>query len=168
MKVTQSYPTLCNPMYYTFHRILQARILEWVTVPLSRESSQPRDWTLVSRIAGGFFANWTIGEPDIATNKCHLCFQDLVYLFNLSTHNLLPQVSMVLYCLGVFTSSICHFSLLSSITLHAQLLYSELSPSSWLNKNPVLPKYTWITAHSVIGLNIFTKAFISVSEVNWK
>ena len=37
------------------HGILQARILEWVTVPSSRESSQPRDQTHVSRIAGGFF-----------------------------------------------------------------------------------------------------------------
>ena len=31
--------------------ILQARILEWVAIPFSRESSQPRDWTQVSCIA---------------------------------------------------------------------------------------------------------------------
>ena len=30
MKVTQLYPTLCDPMDYTVHGILQARILEWV------------------------------------------------------------------------------------------------------------------------------------------
>ena len=30
MKVTQSCPTLCNPMDYTVHEILQVRILEWV------------------------------------------------------------------------------------------------------------------------------------------
>ena len=35
--------------------ILQARILEWVVMISSRESSQPRDWTQVSCIAGGFF-----------------------------------------------------------------------------------------------------------------
>ena len=34
--------------------ILQARILEWVSMPSSRGSSQPRDWTQVSRIAGRF------------------------------------------------------------------------------------------------------------------
>ena len=34
---------------------LQARILEWVAVPSSRGSSQPRDQTQVSRIAGSFF-----------------------------------------------------------------------------------------------------------------
>ena len=36
-------------------RILQARILEWVAMPSSRRSSQPRDWNQVSLIAGGFF-----------------------------------------------------------------------------------------------------------------
>ena len=55
MKVTQVYPTLCNPMDYTVHGILQARILEWVAIPFSRGSSQLRDLTQVSRIADGFF-----------------------------------------------------------------------------------------------------------------
>ena len=35
--------------------ILQARILEWVAMPFSRESSQPRDQTKISLIAVGFF-----------------------------------------------------------------------------------------------------------------
>ena len=62
MKVAQSCPTLCNPTDYTVHGILQARILEWVAFSFSRGSSQPRDWTQVSHIAGGFFTNWTIRE----------------------------------------------------------------------------------------------------------
>jgi len=37
------------------HGILRARILEWVAFPFSRGSSQPRDQTQVSRIAGGFY-----------------------------------------------------------------------------------------------------------------
>ena len=41
MKVAQSCPTLCDPMGYTAHGILQARILEWVDFPFSRGSSQP-------------------------------------------------------------------------------------------------------------------------------
>ena len=36
MQVTQSHLTLCNPMDYTTHGILQARILEWVAFPFSR------------------------------------------------------------------------------------------------------------------------------------
>ena len=44
-----------RPMDYTVHGILQARILEWVAFHFSRGSSQPRDRTQVSHIAGGFF-----------------------------------------------------------------------------------------------------------------
>ena len=58
--VTQSCPTLCDPMDCSptgssVRGILQARILEWVSMPSSRESSQPRDRSQVSRIAGRFF-----------------------------------------------------------------------------------------------------------------
>ena len=49
-------------MDYTVHGILQARILEWVAFPFSRESSQPRDQTQVSHIAGGFFTSWATRE----------------------------------------------------------------------------------------------------------
>ena len=44
------------------HGILQARILEWVAVPFSGGSSQPRDGTQVSRIVGGFFTVWATKE----------------------------------------------------------------------------------------------------------
>ena len=56
VKVGQSCLTLCNPIDYTVHGILQTRILEWVVFP--RGSSQPRDRTKVSRIAGRFFTSW--------------------------------------------------------------------------------------------------------------
>ena len=45
VKVAQSCPTLCDPMEYTVHGILQARILECVAFPFSRGSSQPTDQT---------------------------------------------------------------------------------------------------------------------------
>ena len=45
--------------------ILQARILEQVTISFSRGSSQPRDQTWVSCIAGRFFAIWAIREAHI-------------------------------------------------------------------------------------------------------
>ena len=56
----QSYPTLYNPIEYSspsssVHRIFQERILEWVAISYSRGSSQLRDQTQVSCIAGGFF-----------------------------------------------------------------------------------------------------------------
>ena len=57
--VTQSCLTLCIPMDCSppgssVHRILQARILEWVARPSPRGYSQPRDQTPVSHITGSF------------------------------------------------------------------------------------------------------------------
>ena len=63
LKVTPSCPNLCDPMYYTAHGILQARILEGVAFPFSRGSSQPRDQTQVSCIAGEFFTAEPPGKP---------------------------------------------------------------------------------------------------------
>ena len=64
--VTQSCPTLCNPMDCS-HGILQARILEWVAIPFSRGSSQCKDWTQVSGIAGRFFTIWAPREAQIVS-----------------------------------------------------------------------------------------------------
>ena len=55
-------PMDCSLPGSSVHGILQARILEWVAVPFSRGSSQPRDPTQVSRIAGGFFIVWATRE----------------------------------------------------------------------------------------------------------
>ena len=66
--VTQSYPTLCNPMTCSPHQaplsvgILQPRILEWVAMYSFRGSSQPRGWTQVSLIEGVFFTIWATRE----------------------------------------------------------------------------------------------------------
>ena len=62
VKVAQSCPTLWDSTDYTVPGILQARILEWIAYPLSRGSSQPRDWTQVSRIAVRFFTSWATRE----------------------------------------------------------------------------------------------------------
>ena len=62
VEVSQVCPTLCDPMDYTVHGILQARMLEWIAVPFSRGSSQPRNWTQVSLIAGRFFTSWATTE----------------------------------------------------------------------------------------------------------
>ena len=56
-KVKVNVPQLCPPGS-PVHGILQARILEWVAVPFSRGSSQPRDWNQVSHVAGRFSAIW--------------------------------------------------------------------------------------------------------------
>ena len=65
--VTQSYPTLYDPMYCSLpgssvNGIFQARILKCVAISFFRGSSWPRDWTRVSCIAGRFFTIWATRE----------------------------------------------------------------------------------------------------------
>ena len=59
--VAQSCPTFCDSMNWgppgsSVPGVFQLRILEWVAIPFSRGSSQPRDRTQVSHIAGRLFA----------------------------------------------------------------------------------------------------------------
>ena len=73
--VAPSCPTLCDlmdcsPPSFSVHGILQARILEWVATPFSWGSSQLRDQTWVSCIAGGFFTFWATREARYACNIC--------------------------------------------------------------------------------------------------
>ena len=63
VKVVQLYLTLCNLTDYTFHGILQTRILEWVAIPFSRGSSKPREWTQVSHIVGILYQLSHKGSP---------------------------------------------------------------------------------------------------------
>ena len=58
-------------MDYTVHELLQARILDWVAFPFSRESPQPRDQTQVSCIAGGFFTSWATREAQHIINQLY-------------------------------------------------------------------------------------------------
>ena len=52
---------------YNWSDLAHTRILEWVAYPISSGSSQPRNWTRVSCIAGGFFTNWAIREAPAHT-----------------------------------------------------------------------------------------------------
>ena len=63
VKATQLCLTLCDPMDSTVHGILQARILQWITFPFSRGSSQPRDQTQVSLIARDSLPAEPQGKP---------------------------------------------------------------------------------------------------------
>ena len=84
--------TLCDPMDYSppgssVHGISQARILEWVTISFSRGSSQLRDETQVSHIAGRFFTTELPGKPRHSLNwslnndkKIHFLIQKWISL----------------------------------------------------------------------------------------
>ena len=56
-------PMNCSLPVSSVLGISQARVLEWVAFPFSRGSSQPRDRTQVSYIAGRFFTSWATNQP---------------------------------------------------------------------------------------------------------
>ena len=59
-------PMDCSPLGFSFHGILQARMLEWIAMPCSRGSSQPRDQTCISCSscpAGRFFTAEPLKKP---------------------------------------------------------------------------------------------------------
>ena len=83
--VAQSCPILCNPTDCSppgssVHGILQARILEWVTIPFSRGSSWLRDQTWVSCIADRFFTTVPPGKPRSWVDKSKCQQYRLVFL----------------------------------------------------------------------------------------
>ena len=82
VKAAQSCSTRCDPMDYIVYGILQARILEWVAFPFSRGSSQPRDQTQNSRIAGRFFTHWATREASQVPPKCPKILASVFYFLN--------------------------------------------------------------------------------------
>ena len=96
-EVTQSWPTLCDPMDCSLpgasvHGIFQARILEWVAISFSRRSSWPRDWTWVSHIVSRRFTVWATREVhwQVSINPrqgfCHKPYEVTVELQSRAPH----------------------------------------------------------------------------------
>ena len=76
----------CSPSASSVHVILLARILEWIAVSFSRESSWLRDQTWVSRTAGRFFIVW-------ATQETLYFMMLLLSLFSCVRHCVTPQMA---------------------------------------------------------------------------
>ena len=76
---------VCSPPGFSVHGVFQVRILEWIAISFSRGSSQPRNWTQVSCIAGRFSTYWTMREGRIVT---------ILWWFLLYINMNLPQVYM--------------------------------------------------------------------------
>ena len=76
MLVTWSCSALFNPIYcippgFSILGIPQPRILKWLATPFSRGSSQPRDPTRVSCVAGRFFTVWATRKPSRQMAACN-------------------------------------------------------------------------------------------------
>ena len=62
----------CRQILYQLSHKGSPRILEWVAYPFSRGSSQPRNWTGVSCIPGGFITNWAMREARVCSAIIYL------------------------------------------------------------------------------------------------
>ena len=69
VKVAQLCLTFCDPMDYTGHGILQARILEWVAFPFSRGSSWPRNQTRVPALQVNSLPVELSGKPQLCRHS---------------------------------------------------------------------------------------------------
>ena len=117
MLVTQWCPTFCDPMDYSppgssICGILQARILEWVVIPFSR------NWTQVSCIAGRFFTVWATREAlvvRLGEHKCRI----------LEMHLKLKDKQLKIICLYIlYTEYIADLRICQPPYLHDPILIS--------------------------------------------
>ena len=135
--VAQSCPTLCNcmdcsPSGSSVHGIFQTRILEWVAISISRESSWPRDQThvsFVSCIAGRFFTYWAIRE---SKNR------PFIYVF----FNFFQQFFFFWFSMYMFFTYLVkfisrYFILLDDIINEIVFLISLSDCSLWLYKTKI-------------------------------
>ena len=139
VKFTQLCLTICNPKEYTVHGILQARVLEWVAFPFSRGSSQPRDWTGVSSIAGRSFISWTSWEPK-NNGVCILSLLQRIFPTQKSNRGLL-HCRWILYQLTYQFCFVNTFIFILHITHTNNIIYlslPDLLHLIWLSLGPPL------------------------------
>ena len=110
---SQSCLTLCDPMNYTVHGTLQARILEWVAFRFSRGSSQPRGRTQASRTVGRFLPAEPQGKPKNTGVVGSLSFLQGIFPTQESNQGLLHS-RRILYQLSCEGRSLEKFNLILS------------------------------------------------------
>ena len=129
--VPQSCLTLCNPMDCrlpgsSVHGIFQARILEWVAIPFSKGSSQPRDWTRVYCTSGRFFTIWATreGRENMCLNTLENTYlntlQEKKKLLSIGSRKIIIVIHFFLGVLKNILLMLCamlpiHFSLFSGL-----------------------------------------------------
>ena len=150
--VAHSCPTLCDPMDCSppgssVYGILQARILEWVAVPSSRGSSQPRDWTQSPTLQADSLSSEPPGKPK-NTGTGSLCLLQ-----------------------GIFPSQESNWGLLHCRQILYQLSYQG---SPRVKHMPIiyrshfsLPRVTRAHEHKKTCTHLFPAALPTVAQ-NWK
>ena len=114
-------PVDCSPPGLSVHEIFQARILEWVAISSSTRSSQPRDRTRVSRIAGSCFTLWATREA------LYLLYDDYNSCFNVLFDNL--NICLLHICIVL---ELLHICIVSTNSLFSKLKANLLKMTkSW-------------------------------------
>ena len=125
--------------------ILQARILEWVAVPFSRGSSQPRDQTQVSHIAGGFFTSW-------ATREAWICSYASVILLLIPSSVLFISVCLFF---SSFRSLVNVFCIFSVLFLKSWIIFTNIILNSFSGRLHISTCSRWwnrrMCAHLLLG-----------------
>ena len=134
-----------TPWTVQVYGILQARVLEWVAVPFCKGSSQPRDQTQVSHIAGGFFTSW-------ATREARICSYASVIL------PLIPSsVLFISVCLffSSFRSLVNVFCIFSVLFLRSWIIFTNIILNSFSGRLHISTCSRWCTrrmcAHLLLG-----------------
>ena len=149
--VTESCLTLCSPADCSppgssIHGILQARILECVAISFSWVSSWPRDWTLVSCIAGRFFTVWAtrVKQNRMSILYCHICgCTDVWFLLvsSLSSSFLGSLIPSLFPFLSPFQYLMDPFSVSLSLQIQRWLRLSPCPQSLHFSE-----RCTWVTS----------------------
>ena len=167
--VIQSCPALCDPMSCcppgsSVHGVLQEGILKWVVIPFSRASSQLRDWTCVSCIAGGVFTVWATDmggltpvsrvRHDLVTKppmwqKCLQWFS-LPFVWALSSTEVLA-----IQLLGIFPASVL-------VLIQALIHLHWLATNKWLTRICISPGI-----HTVLGQYLLCFGYPEVNQNEW-
>ena len=141
-----SHVTLWNPMNYMVYGILQARILEGVAFPFSRGSSQPKDHTQVSCIAGGFFTSWATRKlllivyfwdfplifwAQLTGGKLQLC----EWVCGIANSNDLGTSARFLF-LGSFTYIYCLLKESQVMRINFSVVYHDNAMPKWHGEGP--------------------------------
>ena len=114
--------------------ILQARILEWVAVPSSWGSSQPRSWTQVSHVASRFFTIWATREaPGSYDNGIFRFLRNLHNVHNLHSHQQCGRVPFSPYSLShLLFADLRKYNFYAAVSTHALFCRELTHLVSWI------------------------------------
>ena len=121
----------CSLPGFSVHGIFQARVLEWVAISFPRGSSQPRDWTWVSRTAGRRFTIWATRE---ANHGFLLMWSSLP----------IASDQVFLWCKGC-SELTSHCWLVPLVILINQLPKQKYLGGFWPLQGVCFPRVTWLS-----------------------